>query len=185
MGNWFKGAFEQFGVPPPGNVDPQLGRTPRGLDAESRHLLEEALPRGLPFLREQQNRSERAEWASVEEIEGLKYKSGDILLGKFNGQRLGHMDDKPMLTVASARSGKSSTVIVPTRLTYPGSALVLDPKGELATARERIALGEAVGDVDRAGRADEESSGEIANSTLPGRARRARDRHWVVTRLRG
>src|SRR5258705_11669438 len=85
MGNWFKGAFDQFGIPPPGNVDPQLGRTPpRGLDAESRHLLEEALPRGLPFGRDQQNRSERAEWASVEEIEGLKYRPGDILLGKFN-----------------------------------------------------------------------------------------------------
>jgi len=70
------------------------------LDAESRWLLEDALPRGL-----------RAEWATVEEIENLKYKPGDILLGKFNGQRLGYMDDKPMLTVASARAGKSSNAI--------------------------------------------------------------------------
>ncbi len=140
MANWFKGAFDQFGVPPPGAVDPRLGRAPpRGLERESQELLEHALPRGLPFGREEQNRSERAEWASVEEIQSLKHKPGDILLGKFNGQRLGYMDDKPMLTVASARSGKSSTVIVPTLLTYPGSALVLDPKGELAgaTAKHR------------------------------------------------
>ena len=72
------------------------------------------------------------EWAGLEEIAALKWKPGDIVLGKFNGERLGFMDDKPMVTVASARSGKSSTVIIPTLLTYPGSALVLDPKGELA-----------------------------------------------------
>src|SRR5262249_49649747 len=116
-------------------VDPGLGRMPpRGLEEESRRLLEDALPRGLPFGRDQQNRSERAVWAGIAEIEALKYETGDILLGKFNGQRLGYMDDKPMVTVASARSGKSSTVIIPTLLTYPGSALVLDPKGELAAA---------------------------------------------------
>jgi type IV secretion system protein VirD4 len=135
MAKWFKGAFDQFGIPPPGDVNPQLGRAPpRGLERQSQELLEQALPRGLPFGRDQQNRSERAEWAGIEEIERLNYKAGDILLGKFNGQRLGYMDDKPMLTVASARSGKSSTVIIPTLLTYPGSALVLDPKGELAAA---------------------------------------------------
>ena len=82
-----------------------------------RALLSALLPRGLPFGREQQNRSERAEWAGMEDLGALKWKAGDILLGKFNGERLGFMDDKPMVTVASARSGKSSTVIVPTLLT--------------------------------------------------------------------
>ena len=112
---------------------PRSGKARRaGSTAESQELLDEALPRGLPFGREQQNRSERAQWAGLEEIGALKWKPGDILLGKFNGERLGFMDDKPMVTVASARSGKSSTVIIPTLLTYPGSTLVLDPKGELA-----------------------------------------------------
>ena len=115
MAKWMKSAFEQFGARPPADIDARSGRAPpRGLDAESQALMEEALPRGLPFGRDQQNRSERAEWAGIEEIERLKYKPGDILLGKFNGQRLGYMDDKPMVTVASARSGKSSTVIIPT-----------------------------------------------------------------------
>ena len=134
MGDWLKSGFQRFGITPPASIDPQLGQSPpRGLDAESQRLLEEALPRGLPFGREeQQNRSERAQWAGVEEIKALAWKPGDILLGKFDGERLGYMDDKPMVTVASARSGKSSTVIIPTLLTYPGSALVLDPKGELA-----------------------------------------------------
>jgi type IV secretory pathway TraG/TraD family ATPase VirD4 len=101
------------------------------VERESQELLEHVLPRGLPFGRDQQNRSERAEWASVEEIEGLKYKPGDILLGKFNGQRLGYTDDKPMVTVASARSGKSSTVIIPTLLTYPARHWCLIPRGSL------------------------------------------------------
>ncbi|MGL1627185.1 type IV secretory system conjugative DNA transfer family protein, partial [Vibrio parahaemolyticus] len=83
---------------------------------------------------ERQNRSERASWASVEEVEALGYRKGDLLIGKFNGKPIGYNDDKPMVTIASARSGKSSTVIIPTLLTYPGSALVLDPKGELAKA---------------------------------------------------
>lgn len=133
MAEWFKNGFQRFGSVPPASIDPELGQNPpRGLDAESQELLEEALPRGLPFGREQQNRSERAQWAGMEEIAALKWKRGDIVLGKFNGERIGFMDDKPMVTVASARSGKSSTVIIPTLLTYPGSALVLDPKGELA-----------------------------------------------------
>ncbi len=135
MTHWMKSAFEQFGARPPAGIDPGLGQSlPRNLDAESQRLLEEALPRGLPFGREQQNRSERAAWAGVEEIRALKYKPGDILLGKFNGEQIGYMDAKPMVSLGSARSGKSSTVIIPTLLTYPGSALVLDPKGELAAA---------------------------------------------------
>lgn len=135
MGRWFMDRFEQLGVTPPMTIDPALGRNPpRGLEARSQALLEEALPRGMPFGRAQQNRSERAEWAGVEEVEALCYKPGDILLGTFNGKRIGYSDDKPMVTAASARSGKSSTVIIPTLLTYPGSALVLDPKGELAAA---------------------------------------------------
>jgi len=138
MPDWLKNGFQRFGMTPPASIDPRLGQSPpRGMDKESQHLLEEALPRGLPFGREeQQNRSERAQWAGVEEINALQWKPGDILLGKFNGLRLGYMDDKPMVTVASARSGKSSTVIIPTLLTYPGSALVLDPKGELADSGE-------------------------------------------------
>src|SRR5262245_7973392 len=108
MAKWMKSAFEQFGTRPPLGIDPRLGQSlPRNLDPDSQQLLEEALPRGLPFGREQQNRSERAAWAGVEEIAGLQYKPGDILLGKFNGQHLGFMDESPMVTVAKARSGKS------------------------------------------------------------------------------
>ncbi len=61
------------------------------------------------------------------------------MLGKHQGQLLGYGDDKPIVTVAAARSGKTATVLKPALFTYPGSMLVLDPKGELAaeTAEHR------------------------------------------------
>jgi len=75
MADWFKNGFQRFGITPPASIDPELGQSPpRGLDKESQQLLEEALPRGLPFGREQQNRSERAQWGGVEEIGALKWK---------------------------------------------------------------------------------------------------------------
>jgi len=38
------------------------------------------------------------------------------------------------MTVAGARAGKTSTLLIPNLLLYQGSVLVLDPKGELASA---------------------------------------------------
>lgn len=48
-----------------------------------------------------------------------------------------------ILTVAPTRSGKATTLIVPNLLSYRGSAIVLDPKGELfeLTSRWRQSLG--------------------------------------------
>lgn len=50
------------------------------------------------------------------------------------------------LTIAPTRSGKGVGSIVPNLLTYPGSAVVLDPKGEnyAITARARKAMGQQV-----------------------------------------
>jgi type IV secretion system protein VirD4 len=50
------------------------------------------------------------------------------------------------VTVAGARSGKSSTVLIPTLRRYPGSVIVLDPKGELARAcaAHRAKMGQRV-----------------------------------------
>jgi type IV secretion system protein VirD4 len=45
---------------------------------------------------------------------------------------IGHLDDRPQITIAGARAGKTSTVLEPNLYVYPGSMLVLDPKGELA-----------------------------------------------------
>ena len=58
----------------------------------------------------------------------------------------GKGDDRHVVTIAGSRAGKSSTVLIPNLLRYPGSVLVIDPKGELArrTATARRALGQEV-----------------------------------------
>jgi type IV secretory pathway TraG/TraD family ATPase VirD4 len=61
-----------------------------------------------------------------------KYKPGDILLGSslYDPQWLvGHNDDRGLLTIASSRSGKGRSAIIPNLIMWPGSALVIDPKG--------------------------------------------------------
>jgi type IV secretion system protein VirD4 len=71
---------------------------------------------------------------------------GKVLLGQWEGRELGRDDDRHIVTVAGSRSGKSSTVLRPNLERYPGSAVVLDPKGELArdTAQARRAMGQDV-----------------------------------------
>lgn len=46
---------------------------------------------------------------------------------------LGLDDDRHMVTVAGARSGKGRSAIIPNLCLYPGSVVVLDPKGENAS----------------------------------------------------
>lgn len=75
-----------------------------------------------------------------------QWAPGKILLGGWEGREIGWGDDRHVVTVAGSRAGKSSTVLIPNLLRYPGSALVLDPKGELAkaTAKAREAIGQKV-----------------------------------------
>jgi type IV secretion system protein VirD4 len=69
-----------------------------------------------------------------------------VLLGQWEGRAVGFHDDRHVVTVAGARSGKSSTVLIPNLLRYPGSVIVLDPKGELARAcaAHRARMGQRV-----------------------------------------
>lgn len=77
----------------------------------------------------------------------LHYKPGSIFMGRVNQQMIGIKDNRHILTLAGSRSGKSACVLIPNLLLYPGSALVIDPKGELATHtaahREKV-LGQKV-----------------------------------------
>lgn len=86
---------------------------------------------------------------------------GRITLGKTaDGRRIAYGDDRHMVTFAGSRAGKTATVLIPNLRTYPGSMVVVDPKGELAeqTAPWRAAMGQAVhildpfGEVARRGR---------------------------------
>lgn len=88
-----------------------------------------------------------AAWATPQDLSRfLKGRDGfdtpsSILLGTYleDGQQdpagFVHWDgDGHLLTLAPTRSGKSVTTIIPNLLRYRGSAVVLDPKGELYAA---------------------------------------------------
>ena len=86
-------------------------------------------------------------WAHPPQL-GLSWdwKPGMVLLGHHEGRLVGRDDDRHIITVAGSRAGKSSTVLIPNLRSYPGSIVVLDPKGELAraTAQQRRAMGQQV-----------------------------------------
>jgi type IV secretion system protein VirD4 len=78
-----------------------------------------------------------------------KPKPGIRLGFAFDGEGdalFSYRGDRHLLTVAPTRSGKGTTQIVPNLLTYEGSALVIDPKGENAriTSEARKKMGHEV-----------------------------------------
>ena len=71
-------------------------------------------------------------------------RPGMFLLGRDQaGRYYGYSDNRHILTVAGSRAGKGVSLIVPNLLFWPGSAICIDPKGELAslTASRRSAVG--------------------------------------------
>lgn len=73
--------------------------------------------------------------------EGLKrWVKGDVWIGRLNnGRVLGAKDDRHILLCCGARSGKGTSFIVPNLISWPGSCVVIDPKGEnaIVTANTR------------------------------------------------
>ena len=139
----------------------QLRTTPTlpGFDTRSRELYETALPRGVLMPRLEADRERMNFWMSPMELMKFQYQPGQIILGKLAGTYLGHLDDRPMVTIAGARSGKTSTVLEPNIYLYSGSMLVLDPKGELARlARFRRMMGHIVHVLDPFGQSGEKSA---------------------------
>ena len=144
MAIWRKTERERWATPLAGaRFETRIGLP--ALDQRSRQLLEQALPRGVSAARFGADRPMENRWMAPQDILRHAYVPGQIILGKFGGRYLGHMDDRPQITIAGARAGKTSTVLEPNLYLYPGSMLVLDPKGELArTAHVRRALGHQV-----------------------------------------
>ena len=72
-----------------------------------------------------------ARWAEKSEIRraGL-LKSEGVLLGRWRGKYLRHEGPEHVLCFAPTRSGKGVGLVVPTLLTWSGSAIVHDIKGE-------------------------------------------------------
>ncbi len=82
--------------------------------------------------------SRGARFSTGQEVVQL-HQAGDPAAMAFGhlGNPLMLKTDKHILIMASTRSGKGVTLIIPHLLRYPGSAFVLDPKGENAKATGR------------------------------------------------
>jgi len=88
-----------------------------------------------------------AHWAGRGDMKraGL-FSPGGMVLGRRKGKLLRFQTDKHLLTLAPNRAGKGVSAIIPNLLTWPGSALVIDPKGEnaIVAARHRREMRQAV-----------------------------------------
>ena len=107
------------------------------LDARSRELYERALPRGVMVPRFTPDQSSPS-------ITGCRFTAawrqygfmpGQIILGKLGAQHLGYIDDRPQITIAGARAGKTSTSAGAQHL--PLSRLDAGPRGRRASWRAR------------------------------------------------
>jgi type IV secretion system protein VirD4 len=72
-----------------------------------------------------------ARWATAKEIRAAGLTSPDgVVLGRFERDYLRHDGPEHVLCFAPTRSGKGVGLVVPTLLTWPGSCIVHDIKGE-------------------------------------------------------
>ena len=96
------------------------------------------------------NRPQSSHWWTKDDVlaeERLDYESGKVFLGRVDDKMIGYVDDRHLITIAGSRGGKSASLLIPNLRVYPGSALVIDPKGELAretAATRRDVLGQDV-----------------------------------------
>ncbi len=72
-----------------------------------------------------------ARWAEDKEIRSAGLLGPDgVVLGRYDGDHLRHDGPEHVLCFAPTRSGKGVGLVVPTLLTWPGSCIVHDIKGE-------------------------------------------------------
>lgn len=72
-----------------------------------------------------------ARWARPDEVKAAGLLGSDgVVLGKFEREYLRHDGPEHVLCFAPTRSGKGVGLVVPSLLTWPGSAIVHDIKGE-------------------------------------------------------
>ncbi len=93
-----------------------------------------------------------AAWARFEDVrEAGLYAETGCVLGKFEGELLCFDGVEHQILIGASRSGKGRGHVVPTLLSWPHSALVLDVKGELADGDARHAFPGTAGFRERLG----------------------------------
>lgn len=135
---FFKKKPKVIGKEPALPGDPVLDDLPRG--QERRKQSENFLPRNYfedpKTLREVGFTQDAGDYflgitgAISEELERSDGRIEHVASGGF---AVGARDDRHITTIAGSRSGKGRSVIIPNLLMYPGSMIVIDPKGENAT----------------------------------------------------
>ena len=71
-------------------------------------------------------------WGDLQDARsGSLLDDGGCVVGRFRGRLLATSDLRPTLVTGGTRSGKGRGHVIPTLLSWGGSALVHDPKGEL------------------------------------------------------
>lgn len=90
-----------------------------------------------------------ASWMHPDDLKTETYtmQDGRIFLGRTkDGRNIGVDDNRHLVTIAGSRAGKSATSLMSNLLTWNGSTIVIDPKGELATntAKHRMQMGQDV-----------------------------------------
>lgn len=107
-------------------------------------------PRGVHGRALRDNIAPFAAWMPPERIGThpfWAYEPGKVFVGAVGSALVGVNDDRHMMTVAGSRAGKGVSTIIPNLLEYPGSVLVVDPKGEnarITANRRRTGLKQAV-----------------------------------------
>ena len=95
--------------------------------------LRDYFPRGLEKLRDF---ATSARWATYEETTSPNWRYGSTVGMMFLGYRgdvpIGRRDDRHQTTIGGSRGFKGVSLINPCLITYEGSVLAIDPKGELA-----------------------------------------------------
>jgi type IV secretion system protein VirD4 len=115
---------------------PDLNLFPRGVPGRDDNIKNDGLSRIV-----QQSKAPRAFWESSESVLrtpdnrwnfDLENREGKVFLGELDGKLVGIWDDRHILTVGGSRAGKGVSAIIPNLIFYPGSVVVIDPKGENA-----------------------------------------------------
>jgi type IV secretion system protein VirD4 len=98
--------------------------------AEFENRLRRDLPRGHGS-RAEASGFVTAHWLQPQELAEPCWQPRGVLLGQRMGRWVGWDDDRHLVTIAGNRAGKGVSLLVPNLLGYQGSAIVIDPKGEL------------------------------------------------------
>ncbi|YBV94012.1 conjugal transfer protein TraG (plasmid) [Phyllobacteriaceae bacterium JZ32] len=106
-----------------------------GLIAASGGFISIAVAIGMSVWRARESKNVEtygsARWADKREVKAAGLLSRDgVVLGRYGREYLRHDGPEHILCFAPTRSGKGVGLVIPTLLTWPGSAIVHDIKGE-------------------------------------------------------